>query len=217
MNLKKLYIDIKKSKSIKEALKNMVLEINKMLNKKIYIKESDLLDICLSLENNFGLTDLFLEELKNILINKTAFKIKNKYISYSRLNLILGKVEIKENYFNKKNLIEDNKNNITFELNNVFFKIIDLFEESDFFNNDLLLTKERIKEITELGTKGVVTEKHLEYIFKNLLNVKSILFFDDYFIRNKTFEKIKELKDDFDSLPDEEKNKILSIFIKEKI
>ena len=139
MNLKKLYNDIKNSKSFKETLKEKIKEVNEKLNKKIYIKESDLQTISLCIKNDFGLTDLFLEEIKKSLINKTIFKIKDKYVLYSRLNLILGeKIEAKENYF-KKNLIEENTDDIVFnhDCSSALFKIVGLFEEHDFFENDI--------------------------------------------------------------------------------
>lgn len=219
MNLKKLYADIKNSKSFKEILKEKIGEVNEKLNKKIYIKESDILNVCLDVKNNFGLTDLFLEELKKILINKTVFKIKDKYILYSRLNLILGeKIEAKENCF-KKNSIEENTDDVVFKLDcsGALFKIVDLFEEHDFFENDIFLTREKIEKVIKSVLKEDTTEKHIECIFQNLSNIKTILFFKDFFISEKTFEKIKELKKDFDSLSDEEKNKILSIVIEKNL
>lgn len=219
MNLKKLYTDIKNSKSFKETLKEKIKEVNEKLNKKIYITESDLQIISLCIKNDFGLTDLFLEEIKKALINKTIFKIKDKYILYSRLNLILGeKIEAKENCF-KKNLIEENTDDIAFKLDcsSALFKIVDLFEEHDFFENDIFLTREKIEKVIKSVLKEDITEKHIECIFQNLSNVKKILFFKDFFISTKTFEKIKELKKDFDSLSDEEKNKKLSIIIEKNL
>lgn len=78
-------------------------------------------------------------EIKKSLINKTIFKIKDKYVLYSRLNLILGeKIEAKENCF-KKNLIEENTDDIVFnhDCSSALFKIVGLFEEHDFFENDI--------------------------------------------------------------------------------
>lgn len=220
MNLKKLYNDIKKSKSFKETLKEKIKEVNEKLNKKIYIKESDLQTISLCIKNDFGLTDLFLEEIKKALINKTIFKIKDKYILCSHLNLILGEnLETKENYFNKNNLIKESEKDISFnhDCSSALFKIVGLFEEHDFFENDIFLTREKIEKVIKSVLKENKTEKHIECIFQNLSDIKRILFFKDFFISVKTFEKIKELKKDFDSLSDEEKNKILSIFIENKI
>lgn len=220
MNLKKLYNDIKKSKSFKETLKEKIKEVNEKLNKKIYITESDLQTISLCVENNFGLTDLFLEEIKKNLINKTFFKIKDKYILFSRLDLILEeKIKTNKSNFNKKKLIKDDEVDTIFKLDcsSVLFKITDLFEESDFFGNNILLTEEKIIKLIKSKLKEKTTEKHIEYIFQNLFNIKPILFFNDFFISKKTFEKIKELKKDFDSLSDEERNKILSIFIEGKL
>lgn len=79
------------------------------------------------------------------------------------------------------------------------------------------LTREKIEKVIKSVLKEDITEKHIECIFQNLSNIKRILFFKDFFISVKTFEKIKELKKDFDSLSDEERNKILSIIIEKNL